>query len=399
MTCASLKSGFERSPCLNPHESCSTLGKLDLKKSLKKNHMKKILFAMLFPIAFGMIAHAQDKNATDPGKKMEPAERRSVIDTLIAKVNALYVYEDVAKKMTTAIRRHQQHHDYDTITSRDVLAKRLTADLHAVNNDGHLGVEYSATPIIEEKPEAPSQDAADAFRKTWARSNFNFKKAEVLDGNIGLLQVDTFFPSDWIKDLAQSSMTFLANSEAIIIDIRKNHGFADGGFLIASYFFNEPTHWSDNYDRDAKTLRQSWTLPVVPGVKLADKEVYILVSKDCFSASEDFAYNMQALGRAKVIGEVTGGGAHPTKPYKIGTYFLADIPFAYSVNPVTHTDWERKGVRPDVQVPADQALLTAQIMAIRSIIRKTSTETARIGGLQKVIAQKEQELNDLKAKK
>jgi hypothetical protein len=361
--------------------------------------MNKIVFIVLFPIPFALAAHAQDKNATGSDKKMGAAERKAVIDTLVAKVNTLYVYEDVAKKMTMAIRQHQQRHEYDTITSRDVLAKRLTADLHAVDNDGHLGVEYSPTPILDEKPEAPSQAAADAFRKTWARSNFNFKKVEVLDGNIGLLQVDTFFPSDWIKDLTQSSMTFLANSDAIIIDIRKNHGFADGGFLIASYFFNEPTHWSDNYDRDAKTLRQSWTLPVVPGVKLADKEVYILVSKDCFSASEDFAYNMQALGRAKVIGEVTGGGAHPTKPYKIGTYFLADIPFAYSVNPVTHTDWEGKGVRPDVQVPADQALLTAQIMAIQSIVKKIPTETERIAKLEKVIAQKEQELDGLKAKK
>jgi hypothetical protein len=375
------------------------LEKLDIKKSLNENHMNKILCTFSFLTALALGARGQDKNAAVAGNKMAAAERKAVIDTLVAKVNALYVYEDIAKKMTSAILQHQQHHDYDTITSRDVLAKRLTADLHAVCNDGHLGVEYSATPIIDEKPEAPSQAAADAFRKTWARSNFNFKKVEVLDGNIGLLQVDTFFPSDWIKDLVQSSMTFLANSDAVIIDIRKNHGFADGGFLIASYFFNEPTHWNDSYDRDAKTLRQSWTLPVVPGVKLGDKEVYILVSKDCFSASEDFAYNMQALGRAKVIGEVTGGGAHPTKPYKIGTYFLADIPFAYGVNPVTHTDWEGKGVRPDVQVPADQALLTAQIMAIQSVIKKIPAETERIAGLQKVIAEKEQELNELKAKK
>jgi hypothetical protein len=372
---------------------------IEYQKRLNKNHMNKILLTLLLLIALAPGASAQDQNASGAGNKMGAAERKAVIDTLVAKVNALYVYEDVAKKMATAILQHQQHHDYDTITSRDVLAKRLTADLHVVNNDGHLGVEYSATPIVEERPEAPSQATADAFRKTWARSNFNFKKVEILDGNIGLLQVDTFFPSDWIKDLTQSSMTFLANSDAVIIDIRKNHGFADGGFLIASYFFNEPTHWNDNYDRDAKTLRQSWTLPVVPGVKLADKEVYILVSKDCFSASEDFAYNMQALGHAKVIGEVTGGGAHPTKPYKIGTYFLADIPFAYSVNPVTHTDWEGKGVRPDVQVPAEQALLTAQIMAIRSVIKKIPAETERITGLQKVIAQKEQELNELKVKK
>ena len=352
--------------------------------------MKKIIY-LIFSL-FALSAQAQQQ--THP-PELTPAERIAVIDTLVAKVNALYVYEELAKRMTAAILQHLQHHDYDTITNRELFAKQLTIDLHAVNNDGHLGVEYSASPIGDEKPEEPSQEAADAFRRTWSHSNFNFKKVEVLDGNIGLLQVDTFFPSDWIKDLTQSSMTFLANSDAVIIDLRKNHGFADGGLLIASYFFNESVHWNDIYDRDAKTLRQSWTLPVVPGTKLADKDVYILVSKDCFSASEDFAYNMQALGRAKVIGEVTGGGAHPTKPYKIGTYFLASIPFAYDVNPVTHTDWEGKGVQPDVKVPADQALLTAQIMAIEAVIKRDPKDKDRLNELQQVIAEKEKQLATL----
>ena len=354
--------------------------------------MTKIL--CLIVSLFALSAWAQQQ-AQPP--QFTAAERTEVIDTLVAKVNKLYVYEEVAKKMTAAILEHQRHHDYDAITNREPFARQLTVDLHAVNNDGHLGVECSASPIGDEKPEAPSQEAADAFRKTWSRRNFNFKKVEVLDGNVGLLQVDTFFPSEWIKDLAQSSMTFLANSDAVIVDIRKNHGFADGGLLIASYFFNDPVHWNDNYDRDAGTLRQSWTLPVVPGPRLADKDVYILVSKDCFSASEDFAYNMQALGRAKVIGEVTGGGAHPTKPYKIGTYFLASIPFAHGVNPVTHADWEGKGVQPDIKVPADQALLTAQIMAIEAVIGRNPNDKDRIGGLRQVIAETEKQLSQVRA--
>jgi hypothetical protein len=341
---------------------------------------------------FAFAANAQQQVVPS---KLTTAERQAVIDTLIAKVNALYVYEDVAKKMTAAVRQHQKHHDYDTITDRQFFAKVLTADMHAINNDGHLGVEYTSTPVGDEKPEAPSEESANAFRRTWARSNFNFKKVEVLDGNIGLMQVDSFFPSDWIKDITQAAATFLANSDAIIIDIRENHGFADGGYLLASYFFNEPVHWNDIYDRDAKTLRQTWTMPVVPGPKLADKDIYILVSKDCFSASEDFAYNLQAQGRAKVIGEVTGGGAHPTKPYKIGTYFLADIPFAYGVNPVTHTDWEGKGVQPDVKVPADQALLTAQIMAIKAVIKRIPNDKDRVTSLQQVVAEKEKQLATL----
>ena len=148
----------------------------------------------------------------------------------------------------------------------------------------------------------------------------------MLEGNIGLLQLNTFFPADWIKDLAQAAMIFLANSDAVIIDLRDNHGFApDGVLLMESYFFNDAVHLSDGYDRDAKTMRQTWTMPTVPGTRLGNMDLYILVSKNTFSAPEDFTYNLQALGLAKVIGEVTGGGAHGTKPYKIGKYFTACI--------------------------------------------------------------------------
>jgi len=340
-------------------------------------------------------------NAQQPAfpPKLIAAERNEVIDTLLAKLNAIYVYEDMAKKMSEAIRQHQKHHDYDTITDRAVFAGRLTTDLQAVSKDGHLGVDYSATPVTNETPGAPSQEVVNKFRLTWARNNFNFKKVEHLDGNIGLLQLDTFFPADWIKDIAAGSFTFLSNSDAIIIDLRNNHGFApDGVNLIESYFFNDETHMADQYDRDAKTLRQYWTSATVAGAKLANKDVYVLVSKNTFSAPESFAYDMQALGRAKVIGEVTGGGAHGTKPFTIGKYFIAAIPFSYAVNPVTHTDWEGKGIQPDIKVPADEALLTAQMMAIREVIKRNPDDSERIKGLEKVVLNCQQQLDTLKGK-
>jgi hypothetical protein len=71
---------------------------------------------------------------------------------------------------------------------------------------------------------------------------------------------------------------------------------------------------------------------------------------------------------------------------------LAAIPFAYSINPVTQADWEGKGVVPDVKVPADKALLTAQIMAINALIRRIPAENDRIKELQRVIAEKEKQL-------
>ncbi|WP_447641949.1 MULTISPECIES: S41 family peptidase [Chitinophagaceae] len=356
--------------------------------------MKKIINLLFYIVT--ITANAQQNSVPS---KLTLLERNEVIDTLINRLNALYVYEDVAKKMSTAIRLHQQQHDYDTVTDRQVFAAMLTKDLQAISKDGHLGVEASATPVINETPGSPSQDDINKFRLEWSRHNFNFKKVEHLDGNIGLLELNTFFPADWIKEIAAGSFAFLSNSDAIIIDLRNNHGFApDGVNLIESYFFKDETHMSDIYDKDAKTLRQYWTMATVPGVSLANKDLYVLVSKNTFSAPESFAYDMQAVGRAKIIGEVTGGGAHGTKPVTIGKYFIASIPFSYEVNPVTHTDWEGKGVQPDVKVPAEQALLTAQIMAIRSVINHNSDDADRIKNQEQVILQLQQQLDALKEK-
>ncbi len=112
-------------------------------------------------------------------------------------------------------------------------------------------------------------------------------------------------------------------------------------------------------------------MPVVPGPSLADKDLFILTSHDTFSAPEAFAYDMQALGRAKIVGEVTGGGAHGTNPYRLSAHFTASIPFNRGVNPVTHTDYEGVGVKPDVQVPAKEALLTAHMLALRGVLART----------------------------
>jgi hypothetical protein len=76
---------------------------------------------------------------------------------------------------------------------------------------------------------------------------------------------------------------------------------------------------------------------------------------------------LQALGRAEVIGETTGGGAHPTRPFPVSAAVHIAIPFARSVNPVTGTNWQATGVIPDTQVPADEAYPAAYAKALRHV--------------------------------
>jgi len=105
----------------------------------------------------------------------------------------------------------------------------------------------------------------------------------------------------------------------------------------------------------------------VPGNRYLDRPVYLLTSSHTFSGGEDIAYTLQAQGRAEVIGEVTGGGAHPTRPFPISAAVHIAIPFARSINPVTGTNWQGTGVIPDTTAPADQAYRIAHAKALRHV--------------------------------
>jgi len=85
------------------------------------------------------------------------------------------------------------------------------------------------------------------------------------------------------------------------------------------------------------------------------------------SAGEDFAYTMQALKRAPVIGERTWGGAHPARPYRLGEHFFAVIPGRRSISPITQGNWEGVGVIPDIAAAPDKALARARELLQRRL--------------------------------
>jgi C-terminal processing protease CtpA/Prc len=95
--------------------------------------------------------------------------------------------------------------------------------------------------------------------------------------------------------------------------------------------------------------------------------VFVLTSKRTFSGAEEFTYNLKNLKRATIVGETTGGGAHPVDGHRLDDHFMIGVPFARAVNPISKTNWEGTGVEPDVKVPADQALDVAKKMAEEQI--------------------------------
>ena len=153
-------------------------------------------------------------------------------------------------------------------------------------------------------------------------------------------------------------MSDVADADVLIIDLRANHGGDPSTVAqVASYLFDDkPVHLSDVVERDGST-RAFWTEPTVAGKRFGGKKpVYVLTSAETFSGGEALAYDLQSLRRATLIGETTGGGANPTSAHALDDWFAIGVPWARAVNPVTKTNWEGVGVRPDVATKATAAL-------------------------------------------
>lgn len=312
---------------------------------------------------------------SDLNFKIDRAMRAKVIDAAVAALNESYVFPDTAKKMEESVRAHQKKGDYDSITDGDDFAKRLTDDFQAVSHDKHLHVTFSPAPLPDMEAQRPDPKREAEERKAMEHINCGFEKAEILEGNVGYLKFDFFANPEICGPTAVASMNFLANTDAIIFDLRENGG-GDPKMvaLLSSYLFAERTHLNDLWTRKGDITDQYWTLPYVPGKRLDGKPAFVLTSSHTFSGGEEFTYNLKTLKRAAIIGETTGGGAHPVRGHRITEHFGIGVPFARAINPITHTNWEGTGVEPDVKVPAADALTTAKKLVAEKLVAKPNTQ-------------------------
>lgn len=305
--------------------------------------------------------------AADMDEKLDAVTRSHIVDAIVAKLTELYVYPDVAKKMEQALRDNQKNGAYDAVSDARAFAELLTDQLQAVSHDRHLGVRFMPTPLPESDPGPSAEDKA-RFREHLEKMNCFFEKAERLDGNIGYIKFDEFGEVAICGPKATAAFASLGDVDAVIIDLRQNGG-GDSEMVafVSSYLFAKKTRLNDIYERKANKTTQSWTTPDVPGKKLVKQPVFVLTSHDTFSAAEDFTYGLKNLKRATIVGETTGGGAHPTMGVRLDDHFMIGVPTGRSISPITKTDWEGTGVEPDVKVPADQALETAKKLAAEAL--------------------------------
>jgi hypothetical protein len=294
-----------------------------------------------------------------------------LVRSLSEKLKACYIFPDIAEEICTRLQKHHADGEYADITDGEFLAFALTMHLQEVNHDEHLWVRWHPEPLPDDDRPLRYNPEWVAERQQEARlGNYGLHKVERLPGNVGYLDIHYFHRPAWGGDTAVAAMNFLANVNALIIDLRKCTGGYPGMVaLISSYLFGEESvHLGSIYWREEDVTQQYWTLPYVPGKRFADKPVYILTSKTTFSAGEGFAYDMRSRQRATLIGEKTDGGAHPGASYRLHSHFEVFIPVGRAINPISEANWEGSGVTPDVLVPQEQAFKVAYNMALQSVI-------------------------------
>ncbi|WP_048826493.1 S41 family peptidase [Hymenobacter sp. DG25B] len=322
------------------------------------------LLALLTLLALAVPSVCRAQSAGTP-----PVNILQLMDSLTLRLNQHYVFPEEAQRMAAYVQAQAKKKAYAALVNHPkALVKQLQADLQAAHRDPHLFVEYN--PALAHNSRVSPQPTAEEMgqaKKYWKANNYLFKKVEVLPGNIG------YFPfTGFVPDLAgaqptiSAALQFLAHTNALVMDLRENMGGSPEMVnLLESYFFQEKMHMNDLINQSTNDTTVFYADPAKVPFTLS-MPIYILTSHHTFSGAEDFAYALQQAKRAIVVGETTGGGAHPTKPVSVGQGFVVSIPFARSLNPVTHTDWEGTGVVPDVKVEARQALDKARELALRA---------------------------------
>ena len=267
--------------------------------------------------------------------------------------------------MGDSLRVRRARGAYDAEGNGIAFALRLHNELRELSHDKHLRVDYSVRPLppqgAGDAPPTPSPEVVARRRQRLDEINCGFVKAERLEGNVGYLKFNMFGDPDICGPTAAAAMNFLAGTRALIVDLLDNGGGAPSMVAyISSYLFSQRTHLNDLWNRKTGATQEFWTRDDVPGRRFgSEKPVYVLTSQRTFSGAEEFAYNLKSLKRATIIGETTGGGAHPVSGHRIDEHFMMGVPDARAINPITHTNWEGVGVEPDVKVPASQALAAA----------------------------------------
>jgi hypothetical protein len=153
--------------------------------------------------------------------ELDANARQAVIERVLEDLRSDYVFPDTAEQMVASIRDRLAAGEYDAVTQAADFAARLTEDMRRVSHDRHLGLLY--------RPPLPVPAQLPPFINLARRVNYGFERTERLAGNIGYIDLRGFEPA-WDGGRAcAGALAFVADTEALIIDLRNNTGGSPAG--------------------------------------------------------------------------------------------------------------------------------------------------------------------------
>lgn len=352
------------------------------------NTAARIFAAAVFTVfAILSIVPATDAQVAAPGQlpPIDAATRAAVVDSVTSVIDSIYVLAEPARRIVAGLRKNLADGVYDGLTDPAEFARRLYEDAQAISHDGHFRIAALMPLAAEVAAARQDEDPADVERRRRARraGNYGFKKAEILPGGIGYVRFDEFAHGDEAFAAAAAAMNFLANSNALIIDLRNNGGGSAAMIrFICGYLFEEETHLVNWDIRAENKTVQSYSADYVPGRRLTEQPVYILTSGNTFSAAEEFTFDLRNLERATIVGDTTGGGGHTVAGYVFsfdGFRVGIRVPYGRAYNPGNNEGWEGVGVIPHIPVPAGRALEAAHADALRKLIESEKDDVYKSG--------------------
>jgi C-terminal processing protease CtpA/Prc len=291
----------------------------------------------------------------------------ATVDTLAAVVKKEYVDSTAGNLIAASLLQRLAMGKYARIPDEQTLSKVLTRDLYIASHDKHLGVMVDRQ--ARTTPAKTSKEGDGLRREDQARrSNFGIQRAEILPGNVGYLNVTWFYRRDEARDVVGSAMHFLRNADALILDLRNNGGGSPDMVALFMSYLTGSAHQEmfAIVGRDGTRLGFA-TDDSLPIEHDARRPLFVLTSRGTFSAGEGLAYLIQERGRGLIVGEVTAGAANPGRPYRLNEDLAVTVPNGRVVTAVRSSNWEGKGVVPDIRSSAQAALDTARVRAVRSL--------------------------------
>lgn len=326
-------------------------------------------------------ASAALAQAPGPAAERAATTPRETAAAVAARIRELYFDPAAAERIASDLEAAAASGAFDDLTDNRDLAAALTSRLKP--QDAHFAVVYDpdAPPprarIIGPASAGATQPSAPEPRRGPSpgevRNHFGFRKVEILPGNIGYIELRQFSdidfenPNDPARRAADAALTFVADTDAVIFDLRDNGGGAPSmvGYLTSAFTPANAPIYNVFHSREGTESEAPAVYHPSPRLEVP---VYVLISGRTGSAGEAFPYTLQGAKRATIVGEASGGAANPGGMVPAGGGFAVFVSMGSPKNPATGRNWEGAGVLPDVAAPWDQALVRAQTLALEGIV-------------------------------